>query len=268
MKTVNDVYTEVCDALCEPLPNGLSLGILTLAQFLDEFSEVMDDFCQHTNLDRKLINLDVSSGTASYTVPDNATHIQEAFFNDRYIHRATGESLDAQSYEWSGLSGTPRRWHEDRLPIKTIELSPTPDADGWTMDTSADFYGTLGSTTNPNVIDFLATDFYGTIASADGPIFIELTGPMYGTIGSLVASNGNLTLVSSVKPTKIAWVLADFIEVVPDEFVQYLKYGVLRNIFSRDAETKENPRARYCAARYEEGIALAKAVSMEAMEEN
>lgn len=267
MKTVNEVYREVCDALCEPLPNGLSTGIFTVAQFLNEFAEIVDDFCQHTNLDRKLINIEISSGTASYTVPDNVTHILQAFFNDRRIHRATGESLDAHGHEWRAYTGTPRRWHEDRLPIKTVELSPTPDADGGTIDTSADFYGTLSEVTGANVIDFLSTDFYGTIATIDGPIFFELTAPMYGTIGSMVASNGNLTLVAAAKPTKVAWVLTDYIEIVPDEFIQYLKYGVLRNIFARDAETKENPRARYCGARYQEGIALAKAVSMEAMEE-
>lgn len=266
--TVNDVYTEVCDALAEPLPTGLSLGILTVNQFLDEFAEVIDDFCQKAGLVRKLFSIAVSSGVASYTVPDQAMHVQEVFYKDRYLYRSTGMGLDDLSFEWKNLAGAPVRWHEDRLAVKTLEVSPTPDTTGYTVGTSTDFYGTISSTaTADDDFDFTSTDFYGTIGDFAGAVYLEVTSPMYGIIGNLVPSTGNLTLIATTRPPKIAWVLADPIEVVPDEFAAYLKYGVLAKVFSMDSETKDALRARYCGARYQEGIALAKAVSTEVMED-
>ena len=215
-----------------------------------------------------LVNLEVADGTASYTVPDHAMDPQEAFYRDRYLYPDTALAADHLQYEWPAKTGAPTSWHGDRLPPKQVELIPTPDTDGYSVGTSAAFYGTFSSTSAAVDFDLSATtDFYGVIASYTGPIYIDLPGWGLGTISDMVPSKLNLTLLASVKPTQKTWVLDDNIPVLPVSFKGYLKWGVLKRIFAADGETKDVLRARYCDARYQEGIQLARVVSTEALEE-
>lgn len=44
---------------------------------------------------------------------------------------------------------------------------------------------------------------------------------------------------------------------IPDDWVPYLKYGVLADMFSKEGRGRDLLRARYCEQRYQEGIVLA-----------
>lgn len=48
---------------------------------------------------------------------------------------------------------------------------------------------------------------------------------------------------------------------VPDMLVPYLKYGILADMLSKDGRGQDLLRARYCEQRFEEGIALASALT-------
>lgn len=47
---------------------------------------------------------------------------------------------------------------------------------------------------------------------------------------------------------------------IPDELQPYLFYGVLADMFGKQGRAYDQPRASYCEARFEEGIALAQAL--------
>lgn len=266
--TVNDVYTEVCDVLLEPLPAGLSLGVYTQAQFLLDFATVFHDLLQQAGLVRKLTNLQAQAATSQYTVPDHAMDVQETLFDDRYLRRESGLDLDQLVRKWRAASANrPERWHEDRLGLKTVELQPTPSNTGNNVATSTDFYGTIGAMTAGTITLSTSAPLYGTIASYTSQIYIETPVPLFGTISDLVSSNGNLTLVATGKPIQTSYVLTDRIEILPDSWVPYIKYGILAVVFGRDGETRDVLRERYCSARLQEGINLAKAISLEYEEE-
>ena len=266
MGTVRQVYQRVCDALLEP--NGLITGVYTEEQFLLDVWMVVGDFVQRTGMVRSLINLPVTAATASVGYPDYAMDVQEAFYDDRYLRRESGLSLDNLQRNWrTETSARPERWHEDRLPVKTVQVQPIPNRDGYTV-TSVPFYGVLSSTSAAVTFNIVsATPFYGTISSYTGPIFLEVPGRMLGTIGDLVSSALNVTLVATMKPAVDAFLMDDEIDFVPDSFISYLAYGVLAKIFSRDGETRDAARERYCTARWEEGLSLGRSISDESTEE-
>jgi hypothetical protein len=51
---------------------------------------------------------------------------------------------------------------------------------------------------------------------------------------------------------------------VPDEWVPYVRFGILADMLGKQGEAYDAPRAEYCEQRYQEGIDAAKAV-LEAM---
>jgi hypothetical protein len=267
MGTVRDVYDRVCDVLLEP--NGLITGVYTEAQFLLDVWVVVGDFVQRTGMVRSLINLPVTSGTASVGYPDYAMDVQEAFYDDRFLRRESGLSLDNLQRQWrTETTARPERWHEDRLPVKTVQLQPIPNRDGYTVTMTAPFYGTFSSTASPVTFDVVAlVPFYGVISSFTGPIFLETPNRMLGTVADLVSSALNVTLLATMKPALDAFVLDDEIDFVPESFIPYIAFGVLAKVFSRDGETRDAARQKYTEARFSEGIMLGKALSDEATEE-
>lgn len=47
---------------------------------------------------------------------------------------------------------------------------------------------------------------------------------------------------------------------VPDEWVPTVRFGVMEDMFSKQGEAYDEPRAEYCSARWQEGIDSAKAI--------
>lgn len=267
MATVQQIYDRVSETLLEP--NGLVLELYTEEQFLLDMWQVVGDFMQRTGLMRFLINLRCVAANTSIGYPDYAFDVQEVLYDDRYLRRESGTSLDNLQRNWRNeTSSRPERWHEDRLPIKTIQVQPTPTITGGTVMTSADFYGTLSSTAGASTFEFQTTaPFYGTIASYTSPIYVEVPGRLLGTISALVSSSMNTTLLSTLRPMVNSFELADTIDFLPESFVGYLTYGVLAKVFARDGETRDAAREKYCTARFDEGIMLATAISDESEQE-
>lgn len=267
MGTVQAVYDRVCSVLLEPY--GLETGIYTEAQFLLDVWEVVGDFLQRTGMIRSLINMEVTSGTSSVGYPDYAMDIQEASYDDRLIRRESGLSLDNLQRQWrTETSSRPERWHEDRLPVKTVQLQGIPTRSGYSVTMTAPLYGTISSASTPVTFDLVpAAALYGTISSYTSAMFLEVPGRLLGTVSDMVSSALNVTLLATMKPAVDTYTLEDTIDFVPDSFIQYIAYGVLTKVFGRDGETRDASREKYCQARWEEGITLGKAIADESTEE-
>lgn len=274
--TVNEIYTQICDVCLEPvlptLPSttGLQTGMLTQQQFLDFFSDTVRDFIQESGLVKKIFVIPTFTGTGTYTEYDQQMEVEDAFYNERYLSPTDTYNLDAMFVDWRIANGTPQTWNEDRVTVKAIQLVPMPIVDGFTVNVSADFLGTISAVAGATDFNVTTTaNFLGTISSYTSPVYLDPVAGMYGTIGNMVPSLGNLMMSSTSMPTYTkTYQLSDFIQGIPDTFTVYLKYGVLERVFKMDGEMKDDLRERYCKSRFQEGVALARAIMQEVEEEN
>jgi hypothetical protein len=219
MATVQDVYDVVCRRLGEP--GALSLGLCTTAQFLSYFGETINEFLQETRLSKCIFTQMIRAGFSEYIIPDRQAFVEHAMVNSRMIERTHLEELDLLGFEWRRKPGVPDRWHEDGLPIKTVELVPCPN-------------------------------YTGTPIA--GPM------PPFGVYDTFGVDDRNLTTVGAQIPTTTAWVLGDTIPYVPASMIQYLGWGVLKRILSGSDELKDAQRSMFCDARLQEGISLCRAI--------
>ena len=275
MTYVSDIYDAVCAVLLEPvlsnLPEttGLQLGMLTVDQFLGFFSSAFKDFTQESGLVKKLFCQAVTNGTGVYTEADAQMQVEDVFYNNRFLSPTDSYNLDALFLNWRTATGAPQTWNEDRVTVKAIQLVPAPIINGNTVGVSANYFGTLSAVTNPVNFTFSTTaPFYGTISSYSGGSYLDPISAEFGTVSNLVPSSANLMMSSTALPVQSkTYALTDLIQGIPDSFTVYLKYGVLERVFKMDGKMKDELRARYCAARFQEGVNLARAIMQEVEEE-
>ena len=275
MTYVSDIYDAVCAVILEPvlsnLPEttGLQLGLLTVNQFLGFFSSAFKEFTQESGLVKKLFCLPITNGTGAYLEPDPMMEAEDVFYNNRFLSPTDSYNLDALFLNWRTATGAPQTWNEDRVTVKTMQIVPAPILNGHTVGASASYYGTLSAVSAPINFTFSATaPFYGTISSYSGPVYLDPISAEFGTISNLVPSSANLMMSSTALPVQSkTYELTDLIQGIPDSFTVYLKYGVIERVFKMDGEMKDELRARYCAARFQEGVNLARAIMQEVEED-
>lgn len=237
--TVNDIYARVCLKFLEPLPLGLSSGIFTVSDFLDHFASVAPDFYEKSGYVKMVVTQAINFSISQYEVPDQMSHVDNCFVSGRLLRRESLESLNTTVSRWRTATGIPRSYHEDGLPVKTIELYPSPNYQGDAMPTSG--------------ADVFQSPETGT----------------YFQVGGFFPKMRNLTLTGSQVPLnddltpKTSWTLTDTITGLPDSAAVYLSWGVLAKMYSDDSEAKDEQRAQYCAARYDEGVSLFKTIVAE-----
>jgi hypothetical protein len=230
--TVGNLYDQACYALLEDwqmgLLPGLTLGMVTEQDWLDYFGIVFQDWLSKTGLTYNIFTQQVRQFTSQYLVPVDIQRILHCFLGGQYLERVHQQSLDDFNAAWQGCSGVPYYWFDDGLPIKTIQIAPTPSMSG---------------------IPY-------TIPLPD-------PGPPYGEYGSIDPLSGNLTMIGTQGMTaeEIELTMATVIPFVPDSFCHYLGYGVLYKIFAGDSEAKDEQRAHLCNARFQEGVNLANALT-------
>lgn len=223
--TGTEIYNLICYDLLED--HGLSLGTLTDKQFLDHLNATVIDFLKETRLIKYIYTQQVVEGISRYTVPEDIMDVDDAFVAGILIGRETVASLNANQRTWRSKPDQPRFWHEDQLPLKTIELAPSPNYTG--MAITSDGYG-----------DFSA----------------EVSGPL--TVSAAV--HRGLTIVGPAKP-ELMRAIAEDIPLIPDDFCRaYLAFGVEERIFSADSELKDLQAALFCKAVYQEGISMCKSI--------
>ena len=224
---VSDIYKVVTSILLEP--NGLVLGIVTDQQFLDALAVVMLDFSQRGTINMNIFTEMIVAGNSQYIVPEDLMEPQLCFVGGRIIEKVTEADLTQGHFEWKKKWGPPRQWHEDNLPVKTIELFPNPDFNG--------------------------QDIPGDV-------------PPIGTYGDFFPRQHNLTIVGPQAPSVTTWGMGDTLDDVPDSFGYYISYGILEQIFSADGENRDLQRAAYAKARKDEGIAISNSLAQEELLED
>lgn len=305
--TTTDTYNIVCDELLEPYNSGaapgLSLGIVTLQNFLDLFGVVIEDFVNRTGLVWEIFTQQIQSGVPTYSLPEVVNEPKVAFVGGQYADHSTLADMDDWLYSWQSASGTPQFWYMDGLPPETVGVALPPNYDGAGYSIPSDpsavppfgVYGLFnGSTTGLysgtlNVSGTAATVLTGafdpnwnnyypppsiTIAGVAYPIqsvtdpsdlILAITaGVQSGASWSVsIGNDGNLTVTGPKGLSSITYTLGQVIPVVPDSFCPALAYGILARIFSTDGEAKDLQRSYYCNARYLEYCNAAAAISGE-----
>lgn len=264
--TVQSLYTSVAKVFYEELGFTNGTGVITDGMFFQALFDTLNDFLSRTNCIKKIINMQVVAGVATYPEPDTATEIQVTSYNQNYIFRDSGMYLSNINPSWTLDTGTPSKWREDENPPKTLQLVPSPDSDGYqvVVNYPQAGYGAISSTSTVNDFDItagLAQSGYGTInAAPEGAVYLETINQGYGTISTMTSSTGNIQMISAIAPFTENIDITKYVELVPDSFVPYIKYGICFRLFASDSEAKDNERAIYCQARYKEGLSLAGAV--------
>lgn len=236
MVSVQSLYSQMLYDILEP-PGGTPTGLVTQQEFLDLLGTVILDFVRQSGLIWDAFTQVIQAGVSAYAVPDRMPAVYYVFTNARIV-----EKVDLFSNyilgQWQRKPGPTKAYHQDGLPIQTLELIPAPDWNGTTF------------------------------APVAGPP------PPFGAYSIFQPGKRNLTFVGPVQPgdsvtqnIKETWAIGDTITGVPDSFTPYLVFGILERVFSKDGEAKDLQRALYCGARYREGVTLGRSVMMQLLEE-
>lgn len=146
-KTVQFIYDKVSEVLLEPSRGGtapgLSLGIVTLADFLALVSEIIEDFSSRLGLTYSIFSAQLLSGISSYNVPEDMNQVKEVYVGGQNIDSSTLFELDQWEYQWNAKTGIPEYWHQDGLDPKTLGVALTPNYTGASYFVPVTFTGTV-----------------------------------------------------------------------------------------------------------------------------
>jgi hypothetical protein len=266
---VSTVYQQICTVLLED--GGLTLGLITPAHVVQFIGEVLTDFLTKTGIVKKVVSIPAFAGVDTYTLPDQISDTQYSNFGQSYLHRTSAFYLDNSNPAWeSSTSAFPVTWKQDEVQPKQIQIRPTPAFNGAFVTASpSGFYGILSSVAGANTLNILgpATGLYGVVNGFSGAPYVEALVPFYGVWSSATVDNNNVSCISTAIPSTLNPALSAYLELIPDSFTPYLKYGALAKIFAQDGECKDLQKSYYCAARYAEGISLAAAIMGEEFEQ-
>jgi len=131
---VSDIYNIVCSVLLENYDNGaapgLSLGIVTLQDFLDLFGIVVEEFINRTSLSYSIFTQQLGANQSLYQFPTNINTPKLCFIGGQWIDHTDLDTLDDWRYAWANTQGTPEYWYSDGLSPHIIGVAPNPDYSG------------------------------------------------------------------------------------------------------------------------------------------
>jgi hypothetical protein len=225
------LYNTICSDLMEPNPPGLTKGIVTESQVLGLIGQIAMDFSRQAGLTQAVFTEEIGAGISAYLVPTQISQVFYVFVDGKVVEGDDVYSNYMQG-NWQRRPGYPKMWHADALPIKTVELVPAPNWDG-----------------------------------APIPVPLSAT-PPFGVYGTFQPGSRNLTMVGNWLGSQETYAIGDTLtSAIPDSFSPYIVFGVLERIFSVDGEAKDQQRAAYCKARYQEGISAARYILLDLMED-
>lgn len=86
---------------------------------------------QRTRIIMDVTTISVTAGQSVVTVPDEYMDVRAAFWNGSALTYTSGYHMDETSTQWEYAGITrPEYWREDRLAKNTIQILPTPSANG------------------------------------------------------------------------------------------------------------------------------------------
>jgi hypothetical protein len=265
----------VADILLESVP--FSLGLITDQQFYTLCAEVLIDFCSKTGLGKHLYNQQIDYGVGQYLEPSMLSTLQGSMAAQNFLYESSDWFLSNSDRTWQRLDniGLPSEYRQDAIPPKTVQIAPLPQFQG---NDVAVAYGAGGYGIISQVLSY--SDFtitcdvstpagYGVVCGANGNPFLDAPNPGYGVFADLVPSTNNLTLMGTASPYQIENIGPQtYVEIVPDSFTPYLKYGILARIFGADSELRDLQKSAYCHSRYSEGTSIVGAIMCDAFQES
>lgn len=240
MPTPRDLYVQLCYDLCEP--GGLQLGILTDDDFIRYLNLTVLDFCNTTGIFRRIFTQTVSAGVSQYTIPDDILRVDMAFLQGNWLPRSTAGGIANAIRDWRRKLGVPVCFHEDSLPIKTLELAPSPNYNGQFIPGASE----------PDPPHAQYDSFSAVVFLPPNPLLpVTQTPPQHRGL-------------SVIGPWYPAGATMDCeIDAFPDDLFVYILYGILERVFSSDSELRDLQRAAWAHASYQEGVSLCRAITGE-----
>lgn len=236
---------QLLDVVCFDLweDGGLVLGVLTNAQFLDLLNLAILEMCQACCLEQLIQTQVVFGGQPQYPIPNEMMRVDDAFLGGVYLEPSNAADLPIGRRAWRLENSPPQYWHVDELPPKTVELAPVP------LFNSSFVPGpNYPAPPNAQTGSFDILDAASVVETPD--------------------QHGALTLVGPLLPDPLPD-LATPIPVLADDFVYaYLTHGVLARVYSGDNELKDNFRAEWHQAQWQEGLAVLSRVMNEEQLDN
>lgn len=262
---VQAIYVSVLRPLLEP--DGLELGLISEANIINQIGIVIQDFIEKAGLIKGMACQQALLNQGVYTGPNKLSNVDEVFYDQSQLFEDNTFQISNADYDWDQmLPSNPEKYREDELLPKRFGIYPKPQMTGPQFATNLGnpFYGTVANFVAGSELTLTPpSSGYGVISKIEGPCYFDTLGGGFGTLSGLSLNRGNIMQVGTIQPTFQVAQLEDIITQIPDSFLKYIRYGVLQRIFENDAELKDTMRAKYCARRYREGIAIASAVNRE-----
>lgn len=265
---IREIYNSVTSDLLER--GGFQLGLVTDEIFLAHYQSVFEDYLQRISLAWTLHSQPQQFGVCDYDMPDHVGEVKQVFSAEKGLGRSTKAGVSNVNQRWMDDIGSPRTFIPDDESMGSVRLYPRPQLDGAPAAAVTPGYGTLSASSSSADVQFTCpSGGYGVISGdASGKVALMPAGPGFGTIARIDGSGRNLSVLATRAAFNKYPDLDYVVEWLPDSFALYLGYGILAKIFSTDGEMKNDQLARYCNARFEEGVALAKEISVERIRED
>ncbi len=243
MATPRDIYVQLCYDLCEP--GGLQLGIISDSEYIRLFKLTLLDFLNSTGILRRIFTQTIFAGTSQYTVPDDILRVDLAFLQGHWLPRSTAGGIANAIRNWRTRLGIPSCFHEDSLPIKTLELAPSPSYDGVFIPGASE----------PDPPHGIYDEFSAICFLEPNPLTpVLLTAPQHR----------GLTIIGPFYPGDLELHMDCEIPELPEDIsLGFLLFGILERIFGGDNELRDPQRALFCHSQYQLGISIFRAIAGE-----
>lgn len=264
MPALRPIYDRVCRAIMEP--GGPTLGVITEAEILRYISAAVQDFCQSAGLTRGLFCEQIQVNKTEYIEPAEVTFSQVVFADEGYLQTDGTFDISSQDYDWqNSLDGNPSQVRFDQQAPKRLSLHPPPNWSGpfLGLTDGNEMYGTIAGAAAGASLDFqFDGPGYGVPSGDyDSSCYFAFDPGVFGAISDLCTSDYNVLVIGPNQITTDYASPDDYITEVSQSFCYYLVYGALSKIFTQNSELKDTERAKYCAARFNEGVKIAQAAN-------
>jgi len=233
-----------------------------------DINSTVKEFIYTSGLFRGLFCIPTVYGQSLYSQPEYSTGAQQAWFDNMTMFSSNTYAWDQTDSTWRlDPFGRPNEWREDNVGVMTLDVKPRPNVSGIPFtDEGAGFYGVISDVEYPDqytfIMDPLNGPLYGTISVCDtSPVFIEGTGGMFGTVGDVCGSIGNIMATTYGSQYSTIDNLDAYLDNVPDSFEFILCAGVLMRIFAMDGELKSPELSNYWTRVYQDGLNYLRSVA-------
>lgn len=255
---VSTLFTELQYLLQEP-GDWTTNALWTSTEVINYINTVSKDLILRSQVVKQHDTLNVTVGTRIYADPPNTMEMDRVAYNERALYRTNRYLLDKENPKWRTLSGTPKQFHQDQLPTRTFEVDRAPTGSTASGYTAVGNYGVLrqmvGSFGYTGVIPGVGRGGVLREMSGSIPYAAVLTNtPNSGTLRQMAGGTPLFEVISTTLPAAVT--SSTDALTVPDYCVLYLKFGVLAKMLAKEGEAQDLPKAKYCQARYDNGIRL------------